>query len=927
MGALAGTLLLASSTRQVASDLEPNGTFGQPQDVGSSLVGQRLTIFGGVTAGTDAYDGYRLRCPQRVLVQATLSFSDPIANDLALLLFDPTSLQIVETFPVPAAVSTVSFVGRATFDLVVAAIAGASTYQLDLAFGEIPAGLTEREGNDTPAAGQYTGSLYAGESLSLFGSLAAGVDLTDVWLAPFPLAATLEVDFRYPSFMRFDLEVLDGTAGLASPTPLATFDGAGPSPRLGSLPVAAGRLLVLRVRLVTGAGGSWQCHLAAKAPSGGTPKPGFAAGPSPAPLAREAERVPGLAAPYGVFEGPLVEGEVLVSCSDEERGDLATTWAGGEEQARQPHGWRRVRVPLAAGLASGDAARATLSAALALDGAPGVRRAEVNRLRQPSGTPNDTYVGLQWHYDQIHLPEAWDLTTGSSSVIVAVIDTGITAHPDLVARLIGGYDFVSDGTNAADGGGMDGDPTDSVLHSSFHGTHVAGTIGAATNNGSGVAGVTWATRIMPLRALGRYGGSDFDIAQAILFAARMPNASGVLPPERAHVMNMSLGGGGYSVAMGDACTAARNAGVVIVAAAGNDGQGVVSYPGANAGVLAVGATDALVRKTSYSNWGADLDLMAPGGDTSQDATGDGYGDGVLSTLWDDYASPPRGVYGFYNGTSMAAPHVAGVAALILGVSPTLTPAAVESILLQTTRDLGTAGWDATTGWGLVDAYRAVQSAMGTVSTPPQLDLDVALVDFGAVETQRDFLPSNLGSTPLTLSAPVVETTDGNAWLGAALLGPATATLSHSILRLSVDRTGRSAGGYAGRVTLGSNGGTRIVEVRMSVLPDLPPLPTIPLRIFLRSTTTGQVVRTLDVDANATYAWSLPSVPVGSFLLTAGTDLDHDGAYDDDGEYVGAWPTFDQPQILVLQAGESLTGLKLEVFPRVALDGLAAPPAR
>src|SRR5262249_6884057 len=156
-----------------------------------------------------------------------------------------------------------------------------------------------------------------------------------------------------------------------------------------------------------------------------------------------------------------------------------------------------------------------------------------------------------------------------------VIDTGETAHPDLIARQIPGFDFISDPANAGDGDGRDPDPTDvgdgnGVEPSSFHGTHVAGTIGAETNNGSGVSGVTWAGRIMHLRVLGRQGGNDFDIANAILYAARLANASGTLPPERANVINMSLGGPGGSSTVRNAITAARGQGVVIFAAAGNE---------------------------------------------------------------------------------------------------------------------------------------------------------------------------------------------------------------------------------------------------------------------------------------------------------------------------------------------------------------------
>lgn len=182
---------------------------------------------------------------------------------------------------------------------------------------------------------------------------------------------------------------------------------------------------------------------------------------------------------------------------------------------------------------------------------PDVVYAEPNFIRRPFATPNDTHFPKQWHYELINLPQAWDVTKGSNSITVAVIDTGVwkdktnpnpdpnilSDHPDLQPRLIPGFDFISNSTISGDGDGPDANATDEGddprgVSSSFHGTHVAGTIGAATDNNNGVAGVTWFTQIMPLRVLGEGGGLDSDIAQAILYAARLGNSSGALPSER-----------------------------------------------------------------------------------------------------------------------------------------------------------------------------------------------------------------------------------------------------------------------------------------------------------------------------------------------------------------------------------------------------------
>jgi serine protease len=189
---------------------------------------------------------------------------------------------------------------------------------------------------------------------------------------------------------------------------------------------------------------------------------------------------------------------------------------------------------------------------------PDVEYAHSNYRLKPRLIPNDGFYPRQWHYDQIALAEAWDVTTGSDTIIVAVIDTGVVSHPDLQARTIAGYDFINDPAVAGDGDGRESDPTDAgddangLGKHSYHGTHVAGTIGAVTNNGVGVAGVTWQTKIMPLRVLGKGGGSSFDLAEALKYAAGLPNLSGTLPLQRAHLINLSRlrRGRGYSAKPG-----------------------------------------------------------------------------------------------------------------------------------------------------------------------------------------------------------------------------------------------------------------------------------------------------------------------------------------------------------------------------------------
>ncbi len=332
----------------------------------------------------------------------------------------------------------------------------------------------------------------------------------------------------------------------------------------------------------------------------------------------------------------------------------------------------------------------------------GVRYAEPNYIAHALSLPNDTHYGLQWHYPLIRLPQAWTLSTGADWVRVAVLDTGCDAgHPDLGARLDtgNGYNFHENNTNTHDNHG--------------HGTHVAGTIGAVTNNSLGVAGVMWEGKILPVKVLGDDGsGSYWNVTYGILYAAGLLEEPA--NPAPVQVINMSLGGAQSAYYLEDAISLAHEAGVIIVAAAGNN-SGPVSYPAKYQEVLAIGAVDYNYPNepaiTWYSSFGPEIDVVAPGGDTGRDSDGDGYPDGVLSTA--------SGGYYFYQGTSMAAPHVAGVVGLMLANG--IPVSEVRDVLQNTAmalgqNDIGTKaavlpspedGEDIYYGHGLVNAYWAV----------------------------------------------------------------------------------------------------------------------------------------------------------------------------------------------------------------------------
>jgi serine protease len=256
-----------------------------------------------------------------------------------------------------------------------------------------------------------------------------------------------------------------------------------------------------------------------------------------------------------------------------------------------------------------------------------ILEASPNYRFQALRVPNDTLYHYQWNHALINLPQAWETTRGDSSVMVAVVDSGVLMqHPDLKIKLSQGYDFVASRQTELDGDwGIDSDPNDPGDQfpggSTFHGTHVAGIIGALTDNEEGIAGVSWLTKIMPLRVLGKGGeGFDYDIEQGIRFAAGLANDSGTIPTQPADIINLSLGGSEFSLGLQKLIAEVQNQGIIVVAAAGNEDTNIPMFPASLEGVISVGAVDINKRRASYSNFGADLDLVAPGGDTPRTLT-------------------------------------------------------------------------------------------------------------------------------------------------------------------------------------------------------------------------------------------------------------------------------------------------------------------
>ncbi|MGW5180041.1 S8 family serine peptidase [Streptomyces sp. NPDC004082] len=393
-----------------------------------------------------------------------------------------------------------------------------------------------------------------------------------------------------------------------------------------------------------------------------------------------------------------------------------------------------------------------------------------DRLNTPQAEPNDTEYGKQWDLFEatagMNVPGAWSTSTGSG-VTVAVIDTGYVTHSDLAANIVAGYDFISDPAVSVDGDGRDADPADpgdwyatdacgagtGAGNSSWHGTHVAGTIAAVTGNGKGVAGIAYGAKISPLRVLGKCGGYDSDIIDAITWASGGTVAGVPANTNVAKVVNMSLGGAGACTsATQSAITAAVNRGTTVVVAAGNENSNTSGFSPSSCGnVVNVAATNRTGSRASYSNYGTLVDISAPGGQTSTGTAG-----GILSTLNSGTKTPGTESYAYYQGTSMATPHIAGLVALMKSANPSLTPAQIESALKANARALpGTCSGGC--GAGLADATRTVQAVSGTggstgttfTSTSP-----LAVPDAGSAVESPITVSGRSGNAPSTLKVGV-----------------------------------------------------------------------------------------------------------------------------------------------------------------------------
>jgi len=346
----------------------------------------------------------------------------------------------------------------------------------------------------------------------------------------------------------------------------------------------------------------------------------------------------------------------------------------------------------------------TLLIARSLREQPAIAAVSPNFILRPQQvSPNDPRYPEQWFHWNIELPEAWETSTGmpdDAEVVVAVVDTGVfQKHEDMQGKLLPGYDFQLD-----EPGGDDPGPGD------WHGTHVAGIVGASTDNGVGIAGISWGAKILPVRVLSDESGSLADLLEGIRYSAGLPNSSGTLPERRADIINLSLGESlPCDANQREFFRGIRDLGIFLVAASGNsrDGNGAITFPASCDAVFAVGATGRDSARAPYSNYGRGLDFVAPGGFMrSRQSLG-----GILSTIAPESSAAPETGYALYTGTSMAAAVASGVVALARAVDPDLTPDSFAEMMEcgLLTDDIGAAGWDNETGWGQINALKTLRA--------------------------------------------------------------------------------------------------------------------------------------------------------------------------------------------------------------------------
>ena len=553
----------------------------------------------------------------------------------------------------------------------------------------------------------------------------------------------------------------------------------------------------------------------------------------------------------------------------------------------------------------------------------GLSYAEPNFIVHTSETPDDSLYYTQWNLPMIQMPDAWEVTKGSSQVVVAIVDTGILMnHPDLSGRLTDdGYDFISSTEISLDGDGMDSDPNDPGdlrynTYSSFHGTHCAGIVAAAANNAKGVAGVAPETKIMPVRVLGKGGsGTVYDVLEGVKYAAGLTNDSGRLPDNPADIINLSLGGTTYLYSAQSVYTQVRNKGIIVVAAAGNSNTTIPDYPASYDGVVSVSAVDITGDRAAYSNFGSKVDVAAPGGDGTTDLNRDGYLDGVMSTCGDDRSGTVVFNYTPKSGTSMATPHVAGVIALMKALKPDLSPDEFDGYLTSfaIVTDIGMPGRDDEFGYGLIDAAKAVTVAAGG-ETDVALKITPEAINMGTGLSSTTLTAEKTGNQALTLE--ITDVSESVDWLEISPDNVDADGLGTYLVH--VNRTGLVDGFYSADIIFttarelaagGTETAATTARVAMQVNSSVSTTPDSGYHyVLLVTADTLDTVKMVEASAvNGFYTYTFNNVPEGGhYKIFAGTDRDADRGINNYGESFGAYGSIDQPLDII--SNSDLSGL-------------------
>ncbi len=536
-----------------------------------------------------------------------------------------------------------------------------------------------------------------------------------------------------------------------------------------------------------------------------------------------------------------------------------------------------------------------------------IEASETNGIVFAQAIPDDPNFTEQWHYPAMRLPQAWNISIGKASVVVAVLDSGIVKHEDLDENVLPGYDFVADANNARDGDGRDNNPTEELLpagqNQSFHGTHVAGTISARTNNKIGVSGVAGNVKVLPVRVLGAKGGTNADIVAGIYWSIGVEVPQVPTNPTPAQVINMSLGGDSApSQVYQDAIDEAVRRNVVVVIAAGNENEDTANKSPCNQrNVVCVGATDFAENRAPYSNTGAEVTLTAPGGDTGADLNGDGYADGVLSTTI-------KNGYRFLQGTSMATPHVAGVVALLKSMEPNLSVEQTVSILKKASLPMANCK-GCGVGRLMADAALAqlqgghpaaglTLSPSGVVVTKAKPQVTLTLSNSGADTVKFEYTSASTQRAAVDIQDPAAtEIAAGSSIEVVVTVDFNQLTVGEADIDLNIDEPGE--------------GGATLATTILKIRPDAEPPPPAVVALLEQDANEEWVVvaKTLS-DKQGNYVLNAPE---GDYLLLAVVDANGNGELEKD-EPVGAWPTIDSWKPLKIVANKTKSDVNFSAAP-------------